>query len=297
MALLPIHRLVEHFKIHLQAQLRGFQEALEIVADVEPAHRQAAVLRAAHHRLHIDDRQAPQEFVAGAVEHVAHRIHGAAHNPLHAVHRAQVVAAIDALAPARADEDVLRVVGHADHFVRHHLADRQNQIEAAPRDELVHLRRPGVVQLALGLLLNERGRQLAQCLDFGAPVVCAEQIPRHVAEHMRNLVGPHGRMRAKGRQDRLQLVSIVLPRESRQVTGARVLAALVGRYSQHVAARTQLGQALHQQLIELRGGKIGVNTTNGTIETHPTNSLSLSSNHRTKQILAMGNGQELKTNH
>ena len=53
------------------------------------------------------------------------------------------------------------------------------------------------------------------------------------------------------RQHRLQLVAVVLPRVTRQVAGPRVLAALIGRHSQHVLARAQLAQALHQQFFQL----------------------------------------------
>ncbi len=87
-------------------------------------------------------------MIGSIIHHVAHWIVGAAHDALHAVDSAKVVAAIDALAAAGANEDVLVVVGHADHFVRHNLADGEHQIEAAVRDQPVYLRRPGVVELA-----------------------------------------------------------------------------------------------------------------------------------------------------
>ena len=72
-----------------------------------------------------------QEMIGGVVEHVAHGIVGAAHDALHAVDGAQIVAAVDAFAAAGADENVLVVVGHADDFMRHDLADGENEIEAA----------------------------------------------------------------------------------------------------------------------------------------------------------------------
>ena len=51
-----------------------------------------------------------------------------------------------------ADEDVLRPVGHADHLMRNHLTDRKDQIVAAVPQQLVHLRGPGVVELAFRTL-------------------------------------------------------------------------------------------------------------------------------------------------
>ena len=72
-------------------------------------------------------------MIGGVVEHGADGIFGAAHDALHAVDGAEIVAAVDALAAAGADQDVLVVVGHADHFMRHDLADGENEIEAAVR--------------------------------------------------------------------------------------------------------------------------------------------------------------------
>ena len=71
-------------------------------------------------------------MVRGITQHVAHGIRGAAHDPLHPVDRAQVVAAVDALSASRADQDVLVVVGHADDFMGNDLADGEDQVEAAP---------------------------------------------------------------------------------------------------------------------------------------------------------------------
>ena len=144
----------------------------------------------------------PQEAVGGVVEHGAHRILGAAHDALHAVDRAEVVAAIDAFAAARADQNVLGVVGHADHFMRHDLADGENQIEAAARDEAIDLRGPRVVQLAFGLSRMNSAGNFAEGFDIGAPVVHAEEIVRHVAEHARELIGPHRRRACRARAAR-----------------------------------------------------------------------------------------------
>ena len=72
---------------------------------------------------------------------------GAAHDALHAVDGAQIVAAVDAFAAACADQNVLGVVGHADDFMGHDLADGENEIESALRNEPVHLRGPRVISL------------------------------------------------------------------------------------------------------------------------------------------------------
>src|ERR1035437_8067059 len=188
-----LDRLVEHFEIYFKAQLRGLREALDIIAYVQAAHRQPAVGSAAHHRLHINDGQMFQEMIGGVIEHVAHRIGGAAHDPLHPVDGAQVVAAIDAVTASRAYQNVLVVVGHADHFMRHNLANGENQVEAAPRDQLVDLRRPRITQLTFRLFADEIGRYLAKSLDVRAPIMHLEKIQRHIAVHRRDLLGLHRR--------------------------------------------------------------------------------------------------------
>ena len=62
-------------------------------------------------------------MVLGVVQDLAERRVAAAHHPLHAVDGADEVALVDPLRAAGADEQVLVVVGHADHFVRHDLAE------------------------------------------------------------------------------------------------------------------------------------------------------------------------------
>ena len=210
----------------------------------------------------------PQEAIGCIVEHRAHRIFGAAHDALHAVDGAQVVAAVDAFAAAGADENVLVVVGHADHFMRHHLADGEDQVEAAFEKHAVHLRRPWKVELALRLLMDELGRNLAHGLDIRAPVVHAEQLVRHVAEHARKLIGPHRRMRAERRQNGLELIAVVLPDKAGEHAGLRMKPRDVRGYGKHVRAAAETGQAFHKQVVQLFRRKIAVLAANGAIEAH-----------------------------
>ena len=126
--------LVEHFEIDLEAERGGEFEALDIVADEEAAHGESAIGTAADDGEHVDDRQVAEEVVGGVVEDVADWIVGSAHDALHAVDGAEIMAAVDAFAAAGPDQDVLVVVGHADDFVGHDLADGEDQIEAALRD-------------------------------------------------------------------------------------------------------------------------------------------------------------------
>ena len=107
------------------------------------------------------------------------------------------MAAVDSVRAAGANQNIFVVVGHADHFMRDDLSDRENQIEAAAGDQAVHLRRPGVIQLAFGLLVDEFRRNFAECFDIGAPVVDAKQFRRDCTEHSRDLLRLHRGVRAE----------------------------------------------------------------------------------------------------
>ncbi|OPZ09366.1 MAG: hypothetical protein BWZ10_02562 [candidate division BRC1 bacterium ADurb.BinA364] len=65
----------------------------------------------------------PGEMLAHVIEHVAHGRLFAAHHALHAMHRADEVRFVNGLLAADADEDVFVLVGDADDFVGHELAD------------------------------------------------------------------------------------------------------------------------------------------------------------------------------
>ena len=66
--------LSSDLEVDLETQFGGREEALDVVADKEAAHGQAAVCAAPHNGVHVDDGQMAQEMVGGVVEHVAHGI-------------------------------------------------------------------------------------------------------------------------------------------------------------------------------------------------------------------------------
>ena len=246
-------------------------KALGIVADEKPAHCQSIVRRAPDNGERIDDGQMSQETISGVIENVAHRILSTAHDALHAINRTQVMTAVYRVAASRAHKNVFVVICHADHFVRYDLADGENEIEAALRDEPVHLCRPRIVQLALRLFADEFRRNLAQSLDVGSPVMHAEKLLRHGAEHSRDLFRLHGSVGAESRQNRLEPAAVVLPRIARQIARAGVYAALVRRYNEHAASWSKLRKAFHKQVLQLRE-QIAFDTAHGTVEAHAANS-------------------------
>ena len=89
----------------------------------------------------------------------------------------------------------------------------------------------------------------------------AKESLRHIAEHARNLIGAHGGMGAESGKNGLKAVAIVLPCIARQLAGARVLAALVGRHGEHAIALAQLGKALREQIFQLLRRQIGVDAS------------------------------------
>ena len=57
-------------------------------------------------------------------------------------------------------KNVLVVSGHADHFMRHDLPEREDQIVRTFCERPRHLDRDGIVNLSLGNVADERGRHV-----------------------------------------------------------------------------------------------------------------------------------------
>src|SRR6516225_1010028 len=126
-----LNRRVQRLEVRSQAERSGAVKTLDVVPYEEAAHRQTLVRRAPDDSEHVNNGQVSQETIGGVIENVADGVLSAAHDALHTVNRAQVVAAIDPVAAPCAHENVLVVIGHADDFVGHDLADGENEIEAA----------------------------------------------------------------------------------------------------------------------------------------------------------------------
>src|SRR5207245_3095359 len=148
---------------------------------------------------------------------------------------------------------------------------RENQIESALRDQPIYLGRPRIVQLAFRLLVDELRRDLAESLNVGSPVMHSEKLCRHGAKHSRDLLGLHGSMRAKSRQNRLQPVAVMLPRVARQVARAGMYTAFIGRYNEHAISLSQLRQTVHKQILQL-WKQIVFDAAGCTVEAHAANS-------------------------
>ena len=191
----------------------------------------------------------------GVVEEAAHGRLDAAHHALHAVGRAQEVRLVDDVRAAGADDDVLGVIGHAHHFVRHDLADRKDEIIPGEQ-ELVHLDAHAVIHQPAGPLLNQLAGHLADLPDAVAPIMHLEPCQRDaLAEHHAQLRLGHRRVRAeRGHDVHLGLGREQLVEQARQLPGIGVEPGMVGRQHQHLAQRTADDlQGLGQRLPLLSG--------------------------------------------
>ena len=258
--------LVQHFEVDLDGEGRRLQEAFFVVADVEAAEGEATVGFPADYGLHVDDGPMLEEAVGRVIEHGADGILRLAHDALHAVDGAEVMAAVDAFATAGADQNVLVVVGHSDNFMGHHLADGQDKIPLAVDDVPADLRGPGVMELALGLLLDEGGGDFAEGLDIGSPIVDEKAVMGDSAEHVGELIGAHGRVGAERREDFLETVSIILISGLGDGAGLGVEAGHVRRDGENTVAWAQFVEGGRQEADHLRMANFPVNSAGCTIQ-------------------------------
>ena len=180
--------MIDHYEIGLQTEVRCLLEALEIVPYVKSAgdHLTAGLILCPDGQ-HIYYRYVLGIMNPGILEYVPYGGFGPAHYAFHSVAGSDVVALVDEVRAAHTHEDVLGVVGHSYHLVRHHLTYGQNQIERLVQQKLVHLGVHLVVQLAFRHLPDVRRRNHSYGPHVISPVVIAEQASGSPGEHVRNL--------------------------------------------------------------------------------------------------------------
>ena len=98
--------------------------------------RRVALVR--RYREDIHQRDSHEKILLSVVENAAHGREILAHHALHAVKRAEHVRGVYHRRAAASDEDVFRVVRHADDLVRHHLPDRNDEVVRLVKEPLVH---------------------------------------------------------------------------------------------------------------------------------------------------------------
>src|SRR5271163_3223700 len=88
--------LIEQLNVDLHAQFRSQAKALHVIAHEQASDYELAGLVGPDDCQDIHDGDIAEKLVRGPIEDAAHWIIGSSHNPLHAHHCSQVVAAIDA---------------------------------------------------------------------------------------------------------------------------------------------------------------------------------------------------------
>src|SRR5438128_6080410 len=124
-----------------------------------------------------------EKMRSGVIQHASNGSIRASHNALHAVNRAQIVAAVDAVGAAGSDQNILVVIGHADHFMWDDLANRENEIELSASDEPVYLGRPVIIEAPFRLFADEIAGNNSDGFHILAPLMNMEEGAGHIAEH------------------------------------------------------------------------------------------------------------------
>ena len=184
-----------------------------------------------HHRQHVGDRQLVQEPVKRSVDDLAHGRGDPAHDRLHVAERTELVTAMNGRRTPEPDDDVLGVVGKADDFVRHDLADRHDRV--VPIEEVLRdLDRDRFGESPRARRADLVGRQLADIDETVSPVmheIC--RVGNALAEHHGALFAVHGGVGAE-RRKHAQLADPIIEspvQQGRDLSRARVETSVIGR--------------------------------------------------------------------
>ena len=130
--------------ILLLRQLHGFCQAASSLADKQAVHDAFALWGRADGQDE-QNRAVAQEMFHAVVEDLPHGRMVFSHHALHAVNCADHVRFVDHIAAAHADEQVLRVVRHANDLVRHDLTGGNDEVVAFVHHAAVDLYADGLV--------------------------------------------------------------------------------------------------------------------------------------------------------
>ncbi len=249
-----LYRLIHHNEIGLQREGGGLLEALEVVPDEKALQlHPAGLVVLCQNGLDEHYGQVFCEVRAGIFHHIPHRALCAAHDALHSVGCAQIMALVDAGAAAYAHEDVLGVVCHADDLVWNHLTYGKDKVEGRVQQQFVHLRRPVVVHLPFRNLLHIRSWHRAHGDDVVAPVVHPEKTFGSVPEHGPDLLGSHGGVGAQGGHHIRQGIPEVIVNHLCDGPGVGIEAGEVRRQREHPLLRPHRIENLFQRIAHLLG--------------------------------------------
>ena len=247
--------MVHHYEVGLHREGAGLTEAFRIVAYEEALEVHLPGVRILReHGLDVNDGKLRDEVLSGIFEHLAHRASRTSHQAFHSVGGADEVALVDAFAATYSHEDVLGVVRHSNHLVRHNLAYRKDEVEGRVQQELVHLRGPVVVEFPFGDFFDVGSRHAAYGHDVVAPVVHAEFVQGSVAVHGLDLLLGHGSMGAEGRHHIGEGIPEIIIYHLGDGPRVGVEAGEIRRNRQHALLRAHGVEYLLQRGAHLFGG-------------------------------------------
>ena len=160
-------------------------------------------------------------------------------------------------------------VRHAHHFVRNHLPDRQDQIVAAIAQQLVHLRRPRVVELALAHLAHELAaapRPASRCRCASRARGTDRAASSRTSSQSRRPSSPCACPAPAAHP------SACSPKNSHAISvsipGLRVHPRKVRRHRQHPSPLTQPPERLEQVSLHLINRHLGRRRSRSEVQTH-----------------------------
>ncbi len=263
-----LRHFIQDFDVDLYRQFGRLLKTFAVVPYEQPTNGEAVVGGPADDGQHVHNWQIAAEQLFGPVEDPADRRVDLAQSSFDSAGGTDKVGGVDPQWAARADEEVLVVVGHADHLVGHHLAQREDQVVATLADEPVHLGRPGLVEAAAGGLGDKGGGHFAQRDHIVAPVVLPDQRERQPGEHPIELPRLHRKVGAQGGQHVDQAVAVVMVSQAGQPAGLAGGPRKVGRHGQHALPWAQLVETMGQPRLQILVAQLGIRSSLGEIECH-----------------------------
>ena len=176
---------------------------------------------------------------------------------LHSADRTEHVGLVDHLSPACSYEDILGIICHSHHFVRHDLADRKDHIVAAVHQKMVHFNVDLLREQTFADLRAHFRRHIAENDRVCLPVMDKDPVSRHcVAKELVHLLLAHWHVRAERRHDiHLNAAFIFLLEHSVNDLcdgpGIRIASGVIRRYNKDFPKIRELRQHLSDHLFQL----------------------------------------------
>ena len=192
--------MLDKIDILLLRQLDRFRQAASVLTNEQAVHDAFALWGRADGQDE-QNRALVQKVLHAIVENLPHGRMVFPHHALHAIDRADHVRFVDHIAAAHADEQVLRVVSHADDLVRHDLTGRNDEIIALIHHAAVDLHADRLVPETLCDFFQIACRDFTDLDHIVPPIMDDHVFIRNALEHSLPLRFGNRLMRAECRHD------------------------------------------------------------------------------------------------